>query len=93
AEDGRVGIDRLRVYRPALVLCDLMMPEVDGYGVLEVLRADPATATIPFVFITASAEKAEIEHGLTRGASAYVTKPFNLDELVSVIRRLLPSAR
>lgn len=93
AENGRVAIERLRTARPELVLCDLMMPDMDGYGVLEALRADPATAGVPFVFITASAEKEEMQQGLTRGASAYVTKPFNLQVLGEVIERALREGR
>ena len=91
AENGRAGIEQLRTHQPAIVLCDLMMPEVDGYGVLEALRANPATAQIPFVFLTASAEKSERQSGLARGANGYLTKPFTLEELMATINNLLGS--
>jgi PAS domain S-box-containing protein len=89
AADGRAGLERLRERVPDLVLCDILMPELDGFGVLAALRADPSTAAIPFVFLTASADKKEHADGLARGADAYVTKPFHLKDLESVIEALL----
>jgi len=90
AGDGAAGIARLGEARPDLVLCDLMMPRIGGYGVLEALRADPATRAVPFVMLTASAEEEEAERCLARGASAYLTKPFTVVGLLELIRSLLP---
>jgi len=89
AADGRAGLEAARARPPDLVLCDILMPELDGFGVLAALRADPATAGIPFVFLTASADKREHADGLAKGADAYVTKPFHLKDLEAVIEALL----
>jgi len=89
AENGASGLSLVRETHPHLVVCDLLMPELNGYGVLEALRADPATGGIPLIFLTASADKAERETGLARGACDYLTKPFNLREVVNTIRRCL----
>ena len=89
AADGRAGLAALRARPPDLVVCDILMPEVDGFGVLAALRADPAVAAIPFVFLTASADKKEHADGLAKGADAYVTKPFHLKDLETVITGLL----
>jgi CheY-like chemotaxis protein len=92
AVDGDAGIECLRHARPDLVICDLQMPGTDGYGVLAFLRSEPATATTPFVMLTASAEQEEAETSLARGASAYLTKPFSVGGLLEVIRTLIPSS-
>ncbi len=89
AGDGNDGLEQARTLRPDLILCDVMMPGRDGFGVLEALKADPATAALRFVFVTASAEKEQLQHGLSLGASAYVTKPFVLPELAAFIRAQL----
>ncbi len=81
ASDGIAGLAAIRACAPDLVLCDVMMPGLDGFGVLEALKADPATAQIRFVFLTASAEKEKLQQGIEMGATAYVTKPFILPEL------------
>jgi CheY-like chemotaxis protein len=90
AADGEAGIECIRQAPPELVLCDLQMPLVDGYGVLAFLRANPATAHTPFLMLTASAEEEEAAICLQRGASAYLTKPFTVVGLLEVIRTLLP---
>ena len=90
AADGDAGIECLRHARPDLVICDLQMPGTDGYGVLAFLRSEAATATTPFVMLTASAEQEEAETSLARGASAYLTKPFSVGGLLDVIRNLIP---
>lgn len=89
AENGRVALEQVQSFRPELVLCDLMMPEVDGYSVLDALRANPDTDLIPFVFLTASAEKKEQEECFARGANGYLAKPFSLAELTELVNRLL----
>lgn len=89
AENGARGMERIRTRRPDLILCDVMMPVKTGFEVLAELRGDPLLARIPFVFITASAEKEDISKGLDLGAADYVTKPFNLTELAALVRRRL----
>lgn len=85
AENGLDGILLAQQHRPDLIICDVMMPEVDGYGVLNVLRGDPATATIPFIFLTAKADKVDLRQGMELGADDYVTKPFTKAELLGAI--------
>jgi CheY-like chemotaxis protein len=90
AENGRIGLDLAQKYLPDLILCDVRMPEMDGYGVLTALRSQPATASIPFMFLTAKAAKTDLSHGLELGADAYITKPFTLAELLDAIAQALP---
>lgn len=75
AADGRTGLELARAEKPDLVVCDVMMPELDGHGVVQSLRADPATAHIPFVFLTARGDKADIRAGMNLGADDYLSKP------------------
>ena len=91
AENGRVGLEMARTQHPELILCDVMMPELDGYGVLKALRADPATTEIPFLFLTAKGEKADFRTGMNLGADDYLTKPVVVADLLQAIRvRLKP---
>lgn len=93
APNGMIGVMWALDYIPDLVICDIMMPELDGYGVLESLRQDPATATIPFIFLTAKAAKANIREGMELGADDYLTKPFTRSELLqSIAARLKKQA-
>jgi len=92
AADGEEGIQRVTEERPDLVICDILMPRVDGFGVLAALRSRPETATIPFIFLTASADKDDLARGLKSGANEYVTKPFKIAGLLAAVRRLLPPA-
>ena len=85
AENGKVGVELAKEHMPDLIICDIMMPEMDGYGVLYILSKDPNTCSIPFVFLTAKAEKSEFRKGMNLGADDYVTKPFEEMELLSVI--------
>src|SRR4030088_2110414 len=71
AENGRVGVALAKKEKPDLILCDVMMPGLDGYGVIAALRADAETAAIPFIFLTAKGEKPEIRAGMNRGADDY----------------------
>lgn len=70
---------------PDLVLCDIMMPELDGYGVLHLLGRDPATAEMPFIFLSAKAERGDVRKGMELGADDYLTKPFEESELLNAI--------
>ena len=85
AENGLVGIEQARQHLPNLVLCDIIMPKVDGYEVLSQLRQFTKTATIPFIFITAKTEKADFRQGMTLGADDYLTKPFIAEELLGAV--------
>ena len=90
AADGDHGIQRVLEDRPDLVICDILMPGTDGFGVLAALRSRPETATIPFIFLTASADKEDLVRGLQRGANEYVTKPFKIADLLAAVKRLVP---
>ena len=85
AENGRVGVELIKNTHPDLILCDIMMPELDGYGVLYYLSKDTKTASIPFIFLSAKAEKTDLRKGMTLGADDYLTKPFNEMELLDAI--------
>ncbi|MBD1863943.1 MULTISPECIES: GGDEF domain-containing response regulator [Trichocoleus] len=85
AENGAVGVQMARKHLPDLILCDVMMPELDGHGVLTTLRTDSATAAIPFIFLTAKADKTDFRQGMNLGADDYLTKPCTADELLGAI--------
>jgi DNA-binding NarL/FixJ family response regulator len=92
AENGRVGVELAKLERPDLILCDVMMPELDGYGVIAALRADPVTVTTPFIFLTAKGEKPDIRAGMNLGADDYLTKPVAKADLLAAIRSRLDRA-
>ena len=85
AADGLIGVELAQQFLPDLILCDVMMPRLDGFGVLKELRQVPATATIPFIFLTAKADRNDYRHGMESGADDYLTKPFTLEELLNAI--------
>jgi YesN/AraC family two-component response regulator len=85
AKNGLVGVQKALENLPDLVLCDIMMPELDGYGVLSTLRQDPTTAMIPFIFLTGKASKAELRQGMNLGADDYLTKPSTVEDLLGAI--------
>lgn len=89
AINGVEGISVASEVKPDIILCDIMMPELNGYEVLKVLKNNPSTAKIPFIYVTASAEKSEIKIGLDLGADGYIRKPFESDELINTINGLL----
>jgi CheY-like chemotaxis protein len=92
AENGRLGIELAAKNSPDLIICDISMPEMDGYEVLKAMQTKKGTKDIPFIFLTAYSEKAEMANGLTLGADAYVTKPYMGDELLKVIAKYLGAA-
>ena len=92
APNGKIGTTLAREIRPDLILCDIMMPVLDGYGVLHILSKDPKTASIPFIFLTAKAEKSEVRKGMDLGADDYLTKPFEDTELMNAIESRLKKA-
>ena len=89
AADGLEGVRRARENRPDLIICDIMMPQMDGFGVLAELRKDGAGITIQFVFLTARSDKSEIRSGMNSGADDYLTKPFTAVELITCVRKRL----
>ena len=89
AENGRVGVETARRDKPDLILCDVMMPELDGYGVLQALQTDASLARIPFVFLTAKGEKDDLRSGMNLGADDYLTKPVANADLVRAIEARL----
>src|ERR1700733_6130415 len=92
AEDGRLGVDLAKKQKPDLILCDVRMPGLDGYAVITALRADPETVTIPFIFLTANAERLDVRAGMNLGADDYITKPVAKADLLAVIRWRLERA-
>lgn len=93
AEDGLKGVEIAQTQAPDLILCDVMMPKLDGFGVLNILGKRPDTSGIPFVFLTAKAERSDFRRGMNLGADDYVTKPFYKDELLSVIETRLKKSK
>lgn len=89
AENGRKGIEVAVREKPDLIVCDIMMPELDGYGVLHLLRKNPETEGIPLIFLTAKAERSDLRKGMEMGADDYVTKPFEEVELMNAIESRL----
>lgn len=85
AQNGHVGITWAWEHKPDLIICDVMMPELDGYEVLNLLRQEPTTATMPFIFLTAKADKSSLRQGMEMGADDYLTKPFTKTELLGAI--------
>lgn len=89
AEDGLDGVEQAKKHLPDLIVCDIMMPEMNGYEMLAELRNDPQTAAIPFIFLTARTDRIDRRRGMDEGAGDYITKPFAVDELLrSIITRL-----
>ena len=89
AQDGESGLEILPQFRPNLILCDITMPGMGGYGVLERVRANTKTAAIPFLFLTARGERSEVRSGMNLGADDYLTKPVRIDDLLLAIRARL----
>jgi two-component system sensor histidine kinase/response regulator len=89
ATDGATGVRLALEYLPDLIISDIMMPGLDGYGVLMALQDDPATARLPFIFLTAKSEREHIRYGMELGADDYVTKPFTREELLAAIQARL----
>ena len=92
AEDGKTGIETALKEKPDLILCDVMMPQLDGYGVLHLVHKNPAIRNTPFIFMSARAERAEMRKGMELGADDYITKPFEETELLQAIECRLKRA-
>ena len=89
APDGEAGVARAQEHHPALIICDLMMPKMNGHAVLDAVRNDPVLADTPFIFLTARADKRDLREGMTRGADDYLTKPFRLEDVLSAVKTQL----
>lgn len=89
ADNGRKGLDMAIHQLPDVIICDLMMPELNGYEVLEGLKKNDATSGIPFIFLTASVERVAVETGLSMGAQAYLRKPFESEDLLRAVASAL----
>ena len=89
AENGKKGVEKALQEKPDLIICDIMMPELDGYGVLHLLRRNPETEFIPFIFLTAKTERADFRKGMEMGADDYITKPFDDIELLNAVETRL----
>lgn len=85
AEDGKLGIQKAQKQLPDLIICDIVMPEANGYDVLATLRSDPLTAIIPFIFVSCKGERPDLRKGMELGADDYLTKPCMGEELLSAI--------
>jgi CRP/FNR family transcriptional regulator, cyclic AMP receptor protein len=92
APDGKQGIELAVKHKPDIIVCDIMMPVLDGYGVIHMLQKNDETKNIPFIFLTAKAERAEIRKGMELGADDYITKPFNGTELLNAIESRIKKA-
>ena len=79
APNGKVGVEIAKQNLPNIIVCDIMMPELDGYGVLEALSKNEETRHIPFIFLSAKTERKDVRKGMDLGADDYITKPFEED--------------
>jgi CheY-like chemotaxis protein len=91
AEDGQDALDKVREVDPAVITLDIMMPRLDGWETAARLRSDPATAHIKVILLSARAQEADVRRGKGIGVDAYLTKPFDPDELVEAVRKLAGS--
>src|SRR6478672_7991467 len=89
AENGKQGVEIAVKEKPAVIVCDIMMPELDGYGVLHLLRKNQETENIPFIFLTAKTERSDFRKGMEMGADDYITKPFEDIELLNAVETRL----
>ncbi|WP_413167005.1 response regulator [Capilliphycus salinus ALCB114379] len=89
AEDGHQGLQLAKQEQPDLIICDIMMPDIDGYAVLYELQQDSRTANIPFIFLTAKTERQDQRMGMELGADDYITKPFTTTELLEAVKTRL----
>ena len=92
ASNGKTGVDKAKQMLPDIIVCDIMMPELDGYGVLQALSKNSDTKYIPFIFLSAKIERKDIRKGMNLGADDYITKPFSEDDLTSAIESRLAKA-
>lgn len=89
AQNGRLGYETAVLKEPHVIICDIMMPVMNGYEVLQELKKNESTANIPFVFVTASTEKKEIQMAMDMGANHYVSKPYDVEQLFEILNTIL----
>lgn len=89
AGGGAAGLEYARAHQPDLIICDIMMPDLDGFAVLEALREGADTSHIPVILLTAKTEKSAVQQGVALGANAFVKKPFTGEEILGAIRDVL----
>jgi DNA-binding response OmpR family regulator len=89
AENGKVGVELAQKENPDLIICDIMMPVLDGYGVLHLLSKNPELSAIPLIFLSAKSERADVRRGMDMGADDYITKPFEESELLNAVESRL----
>src|SRR5690349_3642107 len=89
AENGKAGVELALQEKPDLVICDIMMPVLDGYGVLHLLHKNPEVKYTPFIFLSAKAERSDMRKGMEMGADDYLTKPFEETELLNAVESRL----
>lgn len=89
AANGRIGLEKAKQHTPDIIVCDIMMPELDGYGVLDALSKNTNTKHIPFIFLSAKTERQDVRKGMDMGADDYITKPFTEDEVINAIESRL----
>lgn len=87
--NGEQGLQLVYQHQPDIIICDVKMPKMNGFELLAVLQGDPRTASIPFIFISASAQQSDLEKGRESGAFAYLTKPFTTEDLLQLIENVL----
>lgn len=92
AANGREGLEKVREFKPALVVCDVMMPELDGHAVVQTLRAEKETALLPFIFLTAKSDKHDLRIGMNFGADDYLVKPVVREDLLAAVHTRLARA-
>jgi len=92
ALNGKTGVEQALKTKPDLILCDIMMPELDGYGVLHMVQQNPDLEQTPFIFLTAKTEQSEVRKGMSLGADDYITKPFDPTDLLNTIEKRLRKA-
>ncbi|HTH32036.1 MAG TPA: response regulator, partial [Lacibacter sp.] len=92
AANGKLGIETALSEQPDLIVCDIMMPVLDGYGVLHALHKNESVKNIPFIFLTAKTERSDLRRGMELGADDYITKPFSGTELLNAIEGRLKKA-
>jgi CRP-like cAMP-binding protein/CheY-like chemotaxis protein len=92
AENGKIGVEIAQKMKPDLIICDIMMPVLDGYGVIHLLNKNQETASIPFIFLTAKSERLDFRKGMEMGADDYISKPFDDIELLNAIESRLKKA-
>jgi CRP-like cAMP-binding protein len=93
AEDGNEGVKQALEHLPDLILCDIMMPKLDGYGVLHILARHDETLRIPFIYLTAKTDKLDVRKGMTLGADDYITKPYDESDLLTAIENRLKKSQ